>query len=97
MHTTLTQKAFLHLAQNSLLLIQTLWEQEKYVQHFRIYTITHSLCLSPQIVVKGRNIFMGYLWDPQATADAFDPKGCFVTGDIGNTNTVCSHLNSKVC
>lgn len=36
-----------------------------------------------EVLVKGPNVFGGYLHDEQATADAFDPDGWFRTGDVG--------------
>lgn len=36
-----------------------------------------------EICVKGRNIFMGYLKNPQATIEVMDSEGFFHSGDIG--------------
>ena len=36
-----------------------------------------------EIVVKGACVMMGYYKDPEATADAFDNDGYFLTGDYG--------------
>ena len=35
------------------------------------------------IVVKGDNVFMGYINDPEKTAAAFTDDGYFITGDYG--------------
>ena len=37
-----------------------------------------------QIRMKGRNVFMGYLNEPEMTADAFDEGGWYKTTDIGH-------------
>ena len=36
-----------------------------------------------ELVIKGPNVFSGYLNDPEATKRAFDEDGFFLTGDIG--------------
>ncbi|MFR0355157.1 AMP-dependent synthetase/ligase [Streptomyces sediminimaris] len=36
-----------------------------------------------EVLVKGPNVFGGYLHDKQATAEAFDADGWFRTGDVG--------------
>ncbi|MDH6449914.1 long-chain acyl-CoA synthetase [Streptomyces sp. SAI-149] len=36
-----------------------------------------------EVLVKGPNVFGGYLHDKQATAEAFDTDGWFRTGDVG--------------
>lgn len=39
-----------------------------------------------EVLVKGPNVFGGYLHDKQATAEAFDTDGWFRTGDVGELN-----------
>lgn len=39
-----------------------------------------------EICVKGQNVMLGYLDDPDATRDAFDRDGYFLTGDYGHTD-----------
>lgn len=36
-----------------------------------------------ELAIKGPNVFVGYLNDPQATERAFDKDGYFLTGDLG--------------
>lgn len=39
-----------------------------------------------EILVRGENVMLGYLDDPQATAKAIDPDGWLHTGDMGKLN-----------
>lgn len=36
-----------------------------------------------EICIKGRNVFMGYIWDEEATRKTLDEKGWLHTGDLG--------------
>jgi len=38
---------------------------------------------SGEVLVRGPNVFAGYLDRPEATATSFDPEGFFRTGDVG--------------
>lgn len=40
-----------------------------------------------EIRVKGDNVFLGYMNNPEATAKAFDDNGYFCTGDIGSVDS----------
>ena len=40
-----------------------------------------------EIRVKGDNVFLGYMNNPEATAKAFDENGYFCTGDIGSVDS----------
>lgn len=39
---------------------------------------------SGELCLKGRHIFMGYMYMPEKTADTFDSEGYLLTGDIGS-------------
>ena len=43
----------------------------------------------PQVLIKGRHVFMGYMWEGQATRDTFTEDGWLKTGDLGYISEVC--------
>ena len=40
-----------------------------------------------ELCMKGRNIMMGYLKNPEETSKAFDKEGYFLSGDLGKINS----------
>lgn len=46
-----------------------------------------------EICVRGRNLFMGYLNNPDATFEVMDSEGFFHTGDIGQIDSKTGHLD----
>jgi long-chain acyl-CoA synthetase len=48
-----------------------------------------------EVLVKGPSVFKGYYKDPQATAEAFDDKGWFHTGDLGELRDGCLHITGR--
>ena len=60
-------------------------------QHFKLGTVgpalpgvTIKIAEDGEILAKGPNITSGYLNRPEATSDAFDDDGWFMTGDLGS-------------
>ena len=43
---------------------------------------------SYQVLIKGRHVFMGYMWEGQATRNTFTEDGWLKTGDLGHISEV---------
>ncbi len=48
-----------------------------------------------ELAVKGKNVFLGYFNNEQATKSAFDDDGYFLTGDIGTVKDGRVYLNGR--
>ena len=53
-----------------------------------------------QVLIRGRYLFMGYLRNPEKTAEVMNPNGCYQTGDIGSIdsegNTCFYHESAEI-